>query len=424
MLILPRIRCLLGCPAALVLSLGLIGSTGLIGCGGRSDDTALETKSTETPGGAAVEPAAGGAAADRGIIEANPEQIETAIAEATPAKPAPQPVAEPAGTVPELELTPESPAVESVPPEVSELPVDASPKARLEAELVRLQVPPAWLDDVESKWDVQGKPWKEGRIEIRRLLGKGDEASRREGIRLMWDYLQKGDIGDGHEYGMYLFLGGEPLWAVHVYREWCARESHSYPPFFGLKALASLYCDYGVFEEAEKLLKRGLVTPPPKAVWKEVRQAEFHDALGDLYSRWGRLEQARASYQEAVRIYPLGRPPYGGHLLPRKAKKVEGKLRVLALQSLEGASLREGTYNDDAEGYSGKVHLAVTIESGRIADIKVQHQEKIDQNACVIIPKRIVDKQSLQVDGVTGATVTKDAIIAGTLQALQKAGLK
>jgi len=42
----------------------------------------------------------------------------------------------------------------------------------------------------------------------------------------------------------------------------------------------------------------------------------------------------------------------------------------------------------------------------------------------VIIPKRIIDKQSLQVDGVTGATVTKDAIVAGTLQALRQAGLK
>ncbi|MBC8291234.1 MAG: FMN-binding protein, partial [Planctomycetes bacterium] len=202
------------------------------------------------------------------------------------------------------------------------------------------------------------------------------------------------------------------------------RGSHTDPPFCGLKALASLYGDYGVFEEGENRLKRGLLTPPPKAVWKEVRQAEFHDALGDLYTRWGKLDQAKASYREAVRIYPLGRPPYGGHLLPRKAKKVEGKLRVLALQSLEGASLRDGTYRDNAEGYSGKVNLTVKIDSGRIADIHVQHQEKIDQNACVIIPKRIVQKQSLQVDGVTGATVTKDAIIAGTLQALQKAGLK
>ena len=419
MLILPRSRHILAWPAVFVLGICLIG------CGGETDDAVEDSTSTGTPAGSEEsKPAAAETATHTGIIEANPDQIETAIAEATPEKPVQEPVVETPAIPRQPEVTPEKPAEEPVPPAETELPADASPSAKLEAQLAKLVVPPTWLAGIRSKWDVRTKPWKDGRIEIRRLLGKGDDASRREGIKLTWDYLQKKDIGDGHEYGMYLFLGGEPLWAVYVYREWCARESHNYPPFFGLKALASLYCDYGVFEEGEKLLKRGLLTPPPKAVWKEVRQAEFHDALGDLYTRWGKLDQAKASYREAVRIYPLGRPPYGGHLLPRKAKKVEGKLRVLALQSLEGASLRDGTYRDNAEGYSGKVNLTVKIDSGRIADIHVQHQEKIDQNACVIIPKRIVQKQSLQVDGVTGATVTKDAIIAGTLQALQKAGLK
>ena len=415
----PRIRLIVSWPAVFVLAVGLSG------CGGEPDDSAVETSSSETASGS-EEPKSNevsSAKTNDGIIEANPDLVDTAIAEATPEKPAVKPVTEtPAKPVSPIEPvpTPAKPVVET--PE--ELPENATPKQKLDAELAKLVVPPAWLADAQSQWDVDNKPWKDGRVEIRRLLGKGDDASRREGIKLTWDYLQKGDIGDGHEYGMYLFLGGEPLWAVHVYREWCARESHNYPPFFGLKALASLYCDYGVFEEGEKLLKRGLATPPPKAVWKEVRQAEFHDALGDLYARWGKLDNAKASYREAVRIYPLGRPPYGGHLLPRKAKKVEGKLRVLALQSLEGASLKDGIYKDNAEGYSGKVNLTVQIEGGRIADIDVQHQEKIDQNACVIIPKRIIDKQSLQVDGVTGATVTKDAIVAGTLQARRQAGLK
>lgn len=418
MLTQPPICRIVSWPAAFVLAIGLTG------CGGEQDDSTNDPTPSETPGTEEEKPDEGSSAKTNDvIIEANPDLVETAIAEATPEKPAVKPVTEtPVEPVSPVEPvpTPGKPVVET--PE--ELPEDATPKQKLNAELAQLVVPPAWLADVQSQWDVDNKPWKDGRVEIRRLLGKGDEASRREGIKLTWDYLQKKDIGDGHEYGMYLFLGGEPLWAVHVYREWCARESHNYPPFFGLKALASLYCDYGVFEEGEKLLKRGLVTPPPKAVWKEVRQAEFHDALGDLYARWGKLDKAKASYRDAVRIYPLGRPPYGGHLLPRKAKKVEGKLRVLALQSLEGASLRDGTYKDNAEGYSGKVNLTVQIEGGRIADIDVQHQEKIDQNACVIIPKRIIDKQSLQVDGVTGATVTKDAIVAGTLQALRQAGLK
>jgi uncharacterized protein with FMN-binding domain len=42
----------------------------------------------------------------------------------------------------------------------------------------------------------------------------------------------------------------------------------------------------------------------------------------------------------------------------------------------------------------------------------------------VIIPKRIIEKQSLQVDGISGATVSKDVLVSGTLRALKQAGLK
>lgn len=295
---------------------------------------------------------------------------------------------------------------------------------RLEGQLASFEIPPAWLATVQPKWDTS-KPWKEARKEIRRLLGEGDDASRREGIRLTWDYLQKDDIGDGHEYGMYLFLGGEPLWAVHVYREWLARTDHSYPPYFGVKALASLYTDYGLFDEAEVVLQKGMKFRSPDPKWNEVRAAELHDAFGDLYAAWGKTDLAKSNYQEAVRLFPLGKPPYGKHLLPRKAKKVQSKLDLLSKASLDDASLRDGTYRETTLGYSGDIQLAVDIKGSRIAGVRVvKHQEKIDQNACVVIPQRIASQQSLQVDGISGATVTKDAIVDGTLRALQKAGLK
>lgn len=362
---------------------------------------------------------------DPNFIKADEQQVDTVIAEAE----SEIPVVE-VKPVTEEKLPPETPGADDRSPfekeaeETSELADDADSKTKLAHKLAQLQVPPAWLADVSSTWDVKVKPWKEGRIEIRRLLGTGDDASRREGIKLTWDYLNKEDIGDGHEYGMYLFLGKEPIWAIHVFREWVARTDHDYPPYFGLQALASLYTDNGLFEEAEKLLEKGLTLAPPKAEWLEMRQAEFHDALGDLYARWGQLDKAKSSYGEAVRLYPLGKPPYGGHLLPRRVKKVEDKLRLLSLASLEGASLKDGTYRETALGYSGDIKLTVKIEGGRIADITTQHQEKIDQNACVIIPKRFIEKQSLQVDGVSGATVSKDALVSGTLRALQQAGLE
>ena len=75
-------------------------------------------------------------------------------------------------------------------------------------------------------------------------------------------------------------------------------------------------------------------------------------------------------------------------------------------------------------GYSNDIDLTVVVRGGKIADIWVRHQEKIDQNACVVIPRRIIDGQTLQVDGISGATITKDAIVFGTYRALKKAGLE
>ena len=95
----------------------------------------------------------------------------------------------------------------------------------------------------------------------------------------------------------------------------------------------------------------------------------------------------------------------------------------LGFKALETASLQDGTYTGEALGYVDDIRVTVKVAGGKISGIQVEHKEKIDQNACVIIPRRIQKEQSLQVDGITGATVTVDAIINGSYRALKKAGL-
>jgi fumarate reductase flavoprotein subunit len=124
-------------------------------------------------------------------------------------------------------------------------------------------------------------------------------------------------------------------------------------------------------------------------------------------------------------VVALKQWPYGRHLLKRQAAKVQSKIDVLDLQSLESATLRDGTYTVQGLGYAGDkpMNVTVTIQAGRIADIDVKHSEKIDLGATTILPDRIVAEQSLQVDAVTGATVTCDAIIDAVFRALKQAGL-
>ncbi len=326
-----------------------------------------------------------------------------------------------------------SPAVDdpSTPsPARSEVPVDSSagttPPAEtgdesLDARLAAVEIPPAWLADVQTTYDTS-KPWKDARLEIRRLLGLGKPESHREAIKLTWIYLQKDDMNDGHEYPMYTFMGGEPLWSIRAH-QWYLEQPHENTPVHSYMTLAALYAKYGEFERAKQQLDTamgGLPDPP----WRIMREADLAAAYGDLYTAWGRPDEAKQYYERAILLYPTAKPPYGGHLLPRRAAKVQSKLDVMALRSLATATLRDGQYRDKALGYAGDINVTVTIADGKIADIQLKHEEKIDQNACVLIPQQIVDQQSLQVDAISGATVTQQAIVNGVFRCLKKAGLQ
>ncbi|MCG8651710.1 MAG: hypothetical protein MI861_17855, partial [Pirellulales bacterium] len=118
----------------------------------------------------------------------------------------------------------------------------------LQEQLAEFEIPPAWLESVELHWDTS-KPWKEARLEVRRLLGTNVEQDRREGIKLLWHHYTNDDIGDGHEYGFDLYLGGEWLWAIKEYRRWLPQE-RDYLFVRGHTSLASLYVQYGEFELA------------------------------------------------------------------------------------------------------------------------------------------------------------------------------
>lgn len=73
----------------------------------------------------------------------------------------------------------------------------------------------------------------------------------------------------------------------------------------------------------------------------------------------------------------------------------------------------DGTYTGSANGMGGALEVSVTVEGGRIAAVDVlSHQETpgISDPALEKIPAAIVEAQSTEVDGVTGATLTSNAI--------------
>ncbi|MBQ8092415.1 MAG: FAD-dependent oxidoreductase [Clostridia bacterium] len=84
------------------------------------------------------------------------------------------------------------------------------------------------------------------------------------------------------------------------------------------------------------------------------------------------------------------------------------------------------TYTGEAEGKNGKVVVEISVEDGKITSVTVTEQEEtpgIADEPLAKIPAMVIDNQSLAIDGFTGATVTRDALVSAIETAAQKAGL-
>ncbi|GEM_PF-990205 len=82
--------------------------------------------------------------------------------------------------------------------------------------------------------------------------------------------------------------------------------------------------------------------------------------------------------------------------------------------------LRDGNY----EGKYSFVTVAVTVENGRIADIKmIRHGGGGEEYAEMVMPliDEIIREQSTDVDAVTGATVSSENLKRAVNDALKKA---
>lgn len=300
------------------------------------------------------------------------------------------------------------------------IPLRSAEKAKpsLEQALAQLKVPPDWFEATPVNYDTN-TPWKEARKEVRRLLSLGGERSR-EAMKLTCLYREKHDIGDGHEYPMYLYLGGEHAWAIRAYEHWLKTEPkhaiHAY------SCLASAYRHFAEYEKAGKALETAM-TKLPGPPWRIARTADVHDSFGDLYADMGDIPAATRHYREAMELYPQSDQPWGRHLLHKRAGKTRSKLDMLTMEFLEAGRLHDGVHVGQSLGFGKPMVVTVTVRDHKIVDISVKHEEKIEQGATKIIPQRIIAAQSLKVDGITGATVTVDAILDGALKALRKAGL-
>ena len=91
---------------------------------------------------------------------------------------------------------------------------------------------------------------------------------------------------------------------------------------------------------------------------------------------------------------------------------------------LEPGNWKDGTYTETAKGKKGKFDVTVEIVDGKIDSIIVGNNKETPNRGGVAIkqlPDEIIASQSIEVDGVSGATITSDGIKDAVARCLERA---
>ncbi len=86
--------------------------------------------------------------------------------------------------------------------------------------------------------------------------------------------------------------------------------------------------------------------------------------------------------------------------------------------------MKYNEYLGKSQGLDGEIYVKVSMNKDKIAKVQVlQSNETVDvgDKAIKKIPQEIVDKQSTDVDAVSGATASSKAIINAVKDAIKKA---
>ena len=93
-------------------------------------------------------------------------------------------------------------------------------------------------------------------------------------------------------------------------------------------------------------------------------------------------------------------------------------------EEAEGSGLADGTYTGSGQGFGGQIVTEVTVEDSRITNIEITESEGEDpaylKTASEIIDE-ILEKQSVEIDTVSGATFSSGGILEAVGAALKEA---
>lgn len=89
-------------------------------------------------------------------------------------------------------------------------------------------------------------------------------------------------------------------------------------------------------------------------------------------------------------------------------------------------SVISGDFTGTAKGFGGEVKVTLSIDDDKIIDVKVEGEKEtpdIGGKALEVMAKEIVDRNTIEVDAFTGATMTSNGVLEAAAMALEASGL-
>jgi len=104
----------------------------------------------------------------------------------------------------------------------------------------------------------------------------------------------------------------------------------------------------------------------------------------------------------------------------RMAGSFEKGMKTLTIESIDFARVADGAYEGTCDLKAVSAKVRATVSGGRLTDLKIlSHRHGPKYGGEAIVP-RILEKQSLAVDALTGATSSGKIILKATEDALKK----
>lgn len=101
-------------------------------------------------------------------------------------------------------------------------------------------------------------------------------------------------------------------------------------------------------------------------------------------------------------------------------QKYKNSIKAISISNVDLSKIPDGTYLGSYDALRIVADVSVTVSNHKITDIKLlSHKNERGQRA-EVIPKRVLEAQSLEIDAVSGATNSSKVILKAIENALEE----